>query len=83
MPALLAEVEHVRQCAGEPRRRWFVWDDLDYKGSPVLAADGPLDVRALDRRLEEAGSGLPADVNASVVARRRAHPAYGRSAPAR
>ena len=29
MPAMLAEVEHVRQRAGEPRRRWFASDDLD------------------------------------------------------
>jgi len=126
MTAWLAEVEHVRQRVGEPRRRWFASDDLDlivwvdvaerfvgfqlcygrpkaeraltwsaaggywhaavddgergglnYKGSPVLVRDGPLDVRGLERRLAEAAEQLPADVNAFVVARLRAHPAYG------
>jgi hypothetical protein len=61
MPAMLAEVEHVRQREGEPR----------------------LDVRALERLLGEAGAQLPADVNAFVGARLRAHPAYGGAAPAR
>lgn len=49
---------------------------LAYKGSPVLVADGGLDVAGLERVFCAASAHVPEDLTAFVVSRLRAHPAH-------
>ncbi len=51
-------------------------NDLVYKGSPILVADGRFEARAVAQRFSEAAAGLPADIVELVLSRLREHPDY-------
>ena len=42
---------------------------MKYKATPVLVADGPVDLAALERRFRRVSGGLPADIRKLVLGR--------------
>jgi hypothetical protein len=87
--ATLREVEHVRQGAGEPARRWFSSErpglivGLDPAGgpigiakktSPVLVRDGAFDLDRVRREFGAARTRLPADIMIFIAHTLARHP---------
>jgi len=79
---MLREVDHVRQGAGEPARRWFAHraadagDDVGvaHKTSPVLVGDGALELPRVRREFGEERAELSIDIAAFVADALGRHP---------
>ena len=51
-----------------------------HKATPILVADGDIDLARLERTFRDAGQGLPEDVAALVVGALRSHPLHHHAA---